>query len=455
MRGDVTRAMLGALALAMAAGCKADAPTGAPAPAEPRPTAAAAADMCAEHGVLEALCTKCNPSLAPIFQKKGDWCGEHGLPESICPICHPERGGRPAVDVSVDEAPPDGLEVRLAAAETARIAGLDTAPVIERAVAGTLVAPARLTWDATRLARIGARSSGVVRSLAADVGAVVAADAPLATVDSPEVGATRGERAAASARLTAARKVLARERDLHARGLSPLADVQRAEAAVAVARAELAASRASLSATAGAGGKDGRYALTTPIAGTVTQRLATIGQTVNAGEVLFEIVDTSVVWAEVDVPERDIGRLAVGQAVTITVPALGPDARFQGTVAVLGAAVDEHTRTVRVRVPLDNPDGRLRANMLAEARVEAAAGAPALLVPRAAVQNAKGVELVFVKKDVDLYQTRRVRVGAYEGDLVRITSGLKPGEQVVTTGSFLLKTETLRDSIGAGCCAED
>ena len=66
-------------------------------------TAAVAADMCAEHGVLEALCTKCHPKLIAIFKAKGDWCAEHGFPESICPIHHPERGGRPATDVAVDQ----------------------------------------------------------------------------------------------------------------------------------------------------------------------------------------------------------------------------------------------------------------------------------------------------------------------------------------------------------------
>src|SRR5213594_3526518 len=56
--------------------------------------------FCKEHGVLEAVCTKCNPALIAVFKAKGDWCEEHGFPESFCPICHPERGGRPASDIS-------------------------------------------------------------------------------------------------------------------------------------------------------------------------------------------------------------------------------------------------------------------------------------------------------------------------------------------------------------------
>ena len=78
-----------------------------------------------QHGVLEVICTKCNPKLIPIFQAKGDWCAEHGFPLSVCPICHPERGGKPAVDVAGDDAPADGTKVILRGKDTARLAGIE------------------------------------------------------------------------------------------------------------------------------------------------------------------------------------------------------------------------------------------------------------------------------------------------------------------------------------------
>ena len=71
-------------------------------------SAPAEGGFCKEHGVLEAVCTKCNPKLIPVFQAKGDWCAEHGFPESFCPICHPDREGKPAADVAADGAPADG-----------------------------------------------------------------------------------------------------------------------------------------------------------------------------------------------------------------------------------------------------------------------------------------------------------------------------------------------------------
>jgi cobalt-zinc-cadmium efflux system membrane fusion protein len=95
----------------------------------------------------------------------------------------------------------------------------------------------------------------------------------------------------------------------------------------------------------------------------------------------------------------------------------------------------------------------LRGNMFARARISVAGGAgSALRVPRAAVQRAKDVQLVFVRLAEDVYEARRVQVGEADGELVSVRGRVAPGDQVVTTGSFLLKTETLKESIGAGCC---
>jgi cobalt-zinc-cadmium efflux system membrane fusion protein len=101
---------------------------------------------------------------------------------------------------------------------------------------------------------------------------------------------------------------------------------------------------------------------------------------------------------------------------------------------------------------LNNKDGLLRANMYAKARIVDDQNAASVLVPRAAVQEAKGVQLVFVQLAEDAFEARRVKTTPAENDMVAIASDVRPGERVVTTGSFLLKTETLKESIGAGCC---
>jgi cobalt-zinc-cadmium efflux system membrane fusion protein len=93
--------------------------------------------------------------------------------------------------------------------------------------------------------------------------------------------------------------------------------------------------------------------------------------------------------------------------------------------------------------------------MFGQARIVTGGARVSVLVPRSAVQRAKTVEVVFVRLAQDQYETRRVETGAIEGPLIELTKGVRPGEDVVTQGSFLLKTETLKESIGAGCCEAD
>ena len=93
--------------------------------------------------------------------------------------------------------------------------------------------------------------------------------------------------------------------------------------------------------------------------------------------------------------------------------------------------------------------------MFGQARIDVGAARASVMVPRLAVQRAKDVRLVFIRIADDEFEARRVQTGAIEGDLIEVKKGVRPGEVVVTTGSFLLKTETLKDSIGAGCCESD
>ena len=435
------------LCLALAASCSTQ-------PTEPAAEASAPSpdQLCAEHGVLEAVCTKCDPKLAPVFQAKGDWCAEHGFPESFCPICHPERGGRPAVDVasSGDEPPPDRLKVRLASPGISRVVGIDTEKGRPASGDASLVAPARLVYDAARRAEINARRPGVVRSISVDVGSAVRKGEPLIVLDSPEVGADRSRLAAARTRVDAARAEAERERALHAEGISPRRQVQEAESALAEAEADVQALEAAAQ-VVGRGEVSGRYALHAPIAGTVVRRAATVGRQVDTEEVLLEIVDASVLWAEIDLPESRLHEVAVGLEVVLTFDGLG-ERRFTGTIASIAPEVDPRTRTAAARVRLANADGALRAHMYGRARIVAAGPSAAVAVPRAAVQRANGAEVVFVRLTDTLYETRRVETGARSDGWVEIRRGVRPGEDVVTVGSFLLKTETLKGSIGAGCC---
>lgn len=441
-----------ALALAvLAASCSGEAkPTAESHEQSSAPAAASADGMCHEHGVLEAVCTKCNPALAAVFKAKGDFCEEHGFPESFCPICHPERGGRPAVDVKDDGSPPDGVRVRFKTKETAQLAGIEVAKVASRPGASLLPVTARIVYDAAKVAQVNARSPGVIRMIRADVGASVKPGTALATIESAALGAHVSRLQAERSRLQVAEARYTRVSELRASGILPEKEVLQARQEVDEAKAALAGVEAALGVVGGSGAS-ARYTLTAPIAGVVTQRIATIGRVVGTEEVLFEIVDTSSMWAEVDIPETALASVIVGREVSVAVDGL-PDRSFSGTLDYVAPLIDPRTRTAAGRVALKNPDGLLRGNMFARAEISIGGAADTLVVPRDAVQRAKDVNLVFVRVAQDTFEGRRVVLGSADDRSIEVRGRLAAGDEVATTGSFLLRTETLKGSIGAGCC---
>lgn len=450
-----TLVVLGLLA-GSAAACRQES-----APATVTSTADAGADGICEHGVLKPICPKCNPKLAAVFQAKGDWCKEHGMPETVCPLCHPERGGRPEHDVSMkpsdtkpdDDVPPDGTKVRLKSKDAARLVGMTTAVAETRNVGDGVTVVARIAYDARKVGQVNARSRGVVRSLHAEIGTKVEKGTVLAELESGEVGADRSRARGAAVRIDTAQKSFDRLQALLKDGLSTERELNEARRELEAAKAEHSALAAGL-ALAGGAGAGGVYALAAPLAGVVTKRTATIGKLVGTEEVLFEIVDTSAMWAELEVPERELPRISREQETVLELDGLS-GRKFRGKVAFVSPALDPHTRTASARVPLDNAEGNLRANMFGNARILSGTARSGVFVPASAVQRVKTAYVVFIRTADDVFETRRVTPGGREGTALEITSGLKTGEIVVVEGSFLLKTEISKDAIGSGCCGDD
>ena len=441
------------VALAAIAGCRGKSTqTSETAGARSSPVAAlAATDMCAEHGVLEVICTKCHPKLIAVFRAKGDYCEEHGFPMSVCPGHFPERGGRPAGDVAIDEAPADGIKIRFKSLETARRSGLEIVNAVGGSDVSGITASAVIVADASRMARVNAPARGVVRQLLAGPGSSVGAGTPLAVIASAEVGTAHSNLKSASARTRVAESAYEREKELYERGISASREVQAAERELETARGEVEAAAAALSMMGASEKSDGTYVLRSPIRGTVTNCAVSVGSLVDLERTLFEIVDATEIWAEIDVPERDAYRVARGQRVVLHVDGLS-DREIYGKVQSIAPFIDPHTRSARARARITTKDPALRVNMFARATVFTNPSQRVALVPRAAVQEVKGVHLVFVRLAEDQFETRRVEATPADGEMMAISAGLRVGEPVVTTGSFLLKTETLKGSIGTGCC---
>jgi membrane fusion protein, heavy metal efflux system len=409
-------------------------------------------DWCKEHAVPESQCTRCHPELVAKFIEAGDYCREHGYPESVCPYCHPEKvkaaGAEPPV------FPEPGTRVRLASAETAREAGIRTRRVLRQPFARALEVVGQLDFNQNRLARLSTRSDALVMEVRVDVGDEVKAGQPLAVVTSATVGEDTGRLSAAQARVRASRAAVTREQALVERGISPRQALEEAQAELAAAEGEREAAQAALGAAgASTGSQQGLFTLKAPFPGTVVAREAVPGQHVAGGQTLLQIADLGTLWAQLEVPEADAMAVRVGQPVTLTFEGV-PGAAREAPLTRVGASVDPATRTVRARVELPNPDHALKAGLFVRARVQVSSQHEALLVPRDAIQHGEGRTLVFVKTGEGLYEPVAVELGAGDRQHVEVVKGLAPGVEVVTTGAFLLKTEILKGSIGAGCCEE-
>lgn len=205
------------------------------------------------------------------------------------------------------------------------------------------------------------------------------------------------------------------------------------------------------------GGHDeglGRYEVRSPIAGTIVQRHAVPGESVRTETTLFTVADLSTLWLMLNLEERDLAVVRPGQHVQFHMDGL-PGHAFTGRIQWLSSEVDPRTRTVLARVPLDNDSDLLRANMFGQARVIVRHDDHVLAVPQDALQSDGCCNLVFVRESDTVYHPRKVQPGVSSNGFVEITKGLADGETVVTTGSFLLKTEIMKSSIGAGCCEVD
>jgi cobalt-zinc-cadmium efflux system membrane fusion protein len=243
-----------------------------------------------------------------------------------------------------------------------------------------------------------------------------------------------------------------RESDLHESGISPLRSLQKAEEDRDASAAAVAMASGTLSMIgADEEGDEGFFTLRSPIDGVVTERHHSVGEFIPEEVPIFEVLDPTVLWADIDIPELHAARVRIGQPVELAVDGTGGRI-FLGRIDYVAPVVDPGTRTVQARALFDNSDGALRANTYGSVRILAQTEGSGALVPRTALQDAKGVQVVFVPISDTEFETRRVRTAPGDGDLVQVMSGVDPGERVVTTGSFLLKTETLKGSIGAGCC---
>jgi RND family efflux transporter MFP subunit len=189
--------------------------------------------------------------------------------------------------------------------------------------------------------------------------------------------------------------------------------------------------------------------LRSPVRGVVVEKSVLAGQRIMEGERLFQVADLSTVWVEAEAFERDLAVVRRGARVSVETEGYPGEVRT-GTVTHVYPTVDPETRTTRMRVELPNPGGRLRPGMYAVVRIPGAQRTNVVSVPRTAVLATGQRVIAFVRMPDGMLEPREVVLGMTSDDRVEVRSGLKAGEVVVSSATFLVDAESnLRAATGA------
>lgn len=279
---------------------------------------------------------------------------------------------------------------------------------------------------------ISADADGTIVHIAADNGTAVQAGDLLVELDT---SVERAQLAAVEARAELARVSLERARELWDRQANSKSEFDVAEATFKQSVADVAALKALIA----------KKQVRAPFAGRVGLRLVNVGQFVARGAALLPLQRLDPVYVNFHVPQRHLPELSLGQKVEIAIDAFARP--FEGTITAINSQVDAATRNIGVQATLANPREILRAGMFARVAVEVGAATEQVVVPATSVAYASYGNSVFIvekMKGADGHEFLGVRqqfvkLGAARGDLIAITEGVKPGEQVVTSGVFKLR----------------
>lgn len=299
--------------------------------------------------------------------------------------------------------------------------GVRLAPVQRKALSRSILAVGEVVADENRLTDVNLLTAGWIEKLyVEETGQYVERGQPLFELYSPEI-------------LTATEEVLAARR-----ATGPVRD--RLVAAAERKLLLLGVTRQQLRRIVARGKARDRITVSSPASGYVVEKNVVEGDRVEEGTSLLRIAGLSEVWVDAQVYEADLPLVAVGQPVTVTL-AFVPGRRFTASVDYIHPRLDPKTRTVPVRIVLDNPDLVLRPGMYADVGIEVDLG-QRLVIPQEAVLYSGKRRLVFVDLGEGRLQPKEVEVGVRASGLVEIVEGLSEGERVVSSGNFLIAAES-------------
>jgi cobalt-zinc-cadmium efflux system membrane fusion protein len=303
---------------------------------------------------------------------------------------------------------------------------------------------ARIAYDDNYTARVFSSLAGRVVKIYAEAGQQVQVGDPLLLIDSPDYASAASDSMKADADLLRKKEAFDRAKSLfEVQGMarkdleSAATDWQQAEAEAQRTKARMRNLNGTVSDTA-----EGKFVLRAPVKGVVSERQVNAGSEVrpDAANPLFVITNPQHLWVVVDLPEQQMGKVKVGQPVSVEVDAY-PGKAFPGKIRVIGEILDPVTRRVQVRCEVDNRQYKLKPEMFAHVIPTADAKSSLPRVPNSALFTQGLYSFLFVEQSPDVLQRRRVTLAMQGADFTYVKEGLHAGERIVTTGALLLNSE--------------
>jgi len=301
--------------------------------------------------------------------------------------------------------------------------GVKSEPAAMRVIRTTVRAPGTIQLDERRVSVIAMRSESYVQKVAdVTTGAHVAKGQPLMEIYSPAISS-----AAAEYISTLNSKVTGSDGAYGRGSRQRLMNLDVPEAAIGAMEK----------------GRNVPIGIewTSPRDGIVLERNVTEGMRAQPGETLFRIADHRVVWAIIDVAERDLGAMAAGQRAVVRARSF-PGREFSGKINVIYPQITKETRTARVRVELSNPELLLIHDMYVDAEIETGSAASVLAIPESAVLDSGSRQAVLVDKGEGRFEPREVKLGHRGEGYVEVREGLAEDDPVVTSANFLIDAES-------------
>ena len=316
-------------------------------------------------------------------------------------------------------------------------------------LADKMLVPSRVQVDEERTAQIGSYVTGRIINMFVILGDYVKAGDRLARITSPDLTQAQLAYLRSLSRVVVTQKASERARHLLAADVIPLAEVERRQSELEIAQAELSASTDQLR-LFGMGEQElqelkkrGKILPWMDIKATregyVIARNVIVGQVVQPSDPLFQVADLSHVWVVGDVPEQIARDVRLGQHVEIQVPALGAHL-LDGVIIFVSDTINRLTRTVMTRVMVENPERKLKPDMLANMHINDPQH-KVLVVPESAVVRELNQDYIFVALGENRFQRVPVKLGPEVADLRPVIEGLTIDQQIVTTGAFHLDSE--------------